>query len=139
MASLKKIALGLLAAGAALSATGCTAPMSGNPSLSLISNSLTEKQYKPVGGEVVKEACMSVIPIPFIMWGESRSHEKVVQDILDEYKADVLLNTEMSYDFLWLLFYAEDCVTVKGTPAIRTAPGEGGFDNNSGSKWMEGK
>ena len=69
-------------------------------------------------GPVVKEtACLHMVPIPQLWWGDSASHEDLVSRALDRYDADVLLESDMSTHWFSLLLYWRRCSTVEGRPA----------------------
>ncbi len=140
MASLKKIALGLLVAGVAFSATGC-APVVGTASFTALSKDITAdtKLFKPTGERIVFEECIN--QFLFFVWGSfAPNHESVLAQMLEETKADVILDAEVSTTWISAYVFFNSCAEISGIPAVRVMPGEsGGFDNNSGSKWMEGK
>jgi hypothetical protein len=55
----------------------------------------------------------------------SQSHERLITKILEQYKADVLVDADLSYtDFIIPFIYHSHCATVKGQPARLIAESE---------------
>lgn len=114
---MKKLLLFLLASTLLMS---CGSPMQGSASLTLLSdqNEAALKFYKPIGGEVSDQNCIR--SILFIWYGKQPNHETVLARMLDENKADVLLNARFT-ESSWTTFpfYTSYCATISGTPAVR--------------------
>jgi hypothetical protein len=102
---------------AALSSSAC-APMSGVPSLSVLGRGALAQSAVPTG-EVRKERDCFYWVLTFFLGGNSGpNHEQIIDRMLAEADADVLVDTELTTE-QWGLPYVflMNCATVQGRPA----------------------
>ena len=108
---------GLAAVWLGLFATGCV-PISGVASLSVLTRSNGQKvKFEPIGGRVEKSECFYNALL--FVWGDSlATHESVVERVLDETGADVLLDAQFyNEQYGFPLIFQMGCATVEGQPA----------------------
>ena len=98
--------------------TGCRMDFFGGPSVAMISKSQNLPGFESVGGPISRKACMNTF-LFLVMWGEPTHHEGLVDRVLDESHADILLNTRMSRSQINWLIYTQGCNTITGQPARR--------------------
>jgi hypothetical protein len=101
------------------------APMTGNPSMALMTRDLPagSKNLELIGGEVKESDSMLWILI-FCVTGVQPTHEGVVDRLLDKYDADVLLNAELSNSSFGIPYiFMRMSATAKGQPARYTKGG----------------
>ncbi len=120
-----RLARTLAALLALVAITGC-APMVGTPSLTLLAaDEVVDDQFVPLGKRVEESDCLHWALILF-MWGTLQpSHEAVVQRMLDENDADVILEAQVTtsqYGIPYL--YLMSCSNVEGIPARRADAGD---------------
>lgn len=96
--------------------TSCSG-MSGTSSLTLITdqNEKMAKYYKPIGPEISGSEC--VFHILHFSFGIQPIHESLLAKMLEENKADVLLNADFSNTFFEVIVFGNHCVKITGTPA----------------------
>jgi hypothetical protein len=118
--------LAVLAAMAASSLSGCSMHMMPSASATLLASNVQGAKVVPVGSVVVEEDCFS--RVLWVLGGfgnHSKSHERLITKILDQQKADVLVDADLSYtQFIIPFIYHSYCATVKGQPARLIAESE---------------
>jgi len=95
------------------------APMTGNPSVSLMTRSLpaNSENLELIGGVVEDSDSMTWFLI-FFVTGVQPTHEAVLDRLLDKYDADVLLNAELTNSAFGIPYiYWRLSTTAKGQPA----------------------
>lgn len=98
--------------------TAC-APMTGNPSMSLITRDLpaNSENLELVGG-VVEESDSMTWFLVFFLTGVQPTHEAVLDRLLDKYDADVLLDAELTNNVFGIPYiYWRLSTKAKGQPA----------------------
>lgn len=98
----------------------CAPPMAGAPSFAVVSdqNERMQKFYKPLGGEVKERDCILIGPLFLIGWGKHPNHEALLAKMLDENKADVLLDATFKTSTFWIPYILmNNCLSISGTPA----------------------
>ncbi|MFA4945301.1 MAG: hypothetical protein WC789_11440 [Lentisphaeria bacterium] len=116
----KWVLAGLAAAGLLLGG-GCTVPMQGAPSLSLLSRQLppTSPKIKILGPEVEESDTLHWFLLLFMVGPMVPSHEAAAQRLLEAHHADLLVDAEMessTYGIPYL--YMQINSTVRGRPAV---------------------
>lgn len=109
--------VGALAPMALTFLVGCSG-MSGTSSLTMMSdqNEKMNQYYTPIGGEISQKECLT--RIFFLGWfGTQPVHESLLAKMLDENKADALLNAEFSNTMVDFYLFANQCAKITGTPA----------------------
>jgi hypothetical protein len=113
---------------AASSLSGCGVHMMPSSSATLLASSIKKESGKvvPVGDVVLEEDCYSTALFYLVGFGDhSPSHERLIAKILEQHKADVLLDADLSYTEFHIPFlYQSHCAKVKGQPARLTAESE---------------
>lgn len=124
----KFIVLSFMAVIAASALSGCGMHMMPSASATLLTPSIKKEPGKvvPVGGVVMEEDCYSRSLFYLVGFGDhSPSHERLIAKILEQHKADVLLDADLSYTEFHIPFlHQSHCAKVKGQPARLTAESE---------------
>ena len=116
----KLIGLMAVAVGCLLE-SGCGTPMSGSPSLTLISQDLTANspEIKVIGGQVEESDTLNWFLIVFMTGKFTPSHEAVLQRLLEKNKADLLVDAEMEISSYGIPYvFMQMNTTVRGRPAV---------------------
>lgn len=108
-------------AGVSLLLSGCGTPMSGSPSLTLLSRPMEpSRNVKVIGPDKVEESDTIRWILVFGICGpQLASQEAIVQRILEKYHADLLVDAEMEVSTVGVPYiYMEIKATVRGRPAV---------------------
>ena len=99
----------------------CSVPVRGVSSFALISDQgeKINSKYKALGSEIEKKECLRAGPLFLFWWGNQPIHESLLAKMLDEQKADVLLEANFKTSFFTIPYiYMQDCVSISGIPAV---------------------
>ena len=101
---------------------GCRAPFLGGPSVTLLSSEPTHPVYRPIGSPVHMKECNWV----FLLFGGGTTthHEAMVDRVLEDTGADVILNARLDNTVAYFFLGARSCVEVRGQPAELLHGGE---------------
>jgi len=98
----------------------CGAPLDGVASFTLATREQPKfTKIEKIGPVVTDSVCNHTAAI-FLFWGDAgiANHEQLVQKILEEKKADLLLDAELTETMNWIPFlYAKACLQITGQPA----------------------
>jgi len=124
----KYLVLAILAAMATSSLSGCGMHMMPSASATLLAPNSKKGSLKfaSIGAVVSEEDCKYNWPLYLGASGNySLSHERLITKILEQYKADALVDAELSYTdvHIWSIFRSR-CAEVKGRPARLTVERE---------------
>ncbi len=117
---MRKFILSALITALAASLPGCGMFMRPSASATIISPNIKKQAGKveTVAPVVSESDCFYVWLILGSNGNYATSHERLVQKILDRYKADILLDADLSYSTLGIpLIFTAHCAEVTGQPA----------------------
>lgn len=99
--------------------SSCSSTATGTSSLTLFSNRTElNSLYTPVSGAIEERDCFTMVFFYLIWTGSLSNHEALVGRVLEEHKADVLLDAQLYTSVLDLPYLlTRTCVEVQGTPA----------------------
>lgn len=91
--------------------------MSGTSSLTLLTdqNEKMAKFYKPIGPEISDQQCLT--SFLWIFGGTQPVHESLLARMLEENKADILMNAQFSASYVNFYLGQRQCAIIRGTPA----------------------
>lgn len=116
----KIVAFTVLVAVVGSSLYGCGIPMMPSGSATLITSDIKKGSNRAVSvGDVVSESECHYGLLFFIEFGNFRpSHEQLIGKILEQSKADILLDADLSHAWITIpLVFSMDCASVTGQPA----------------------
>jgi hypothetical protein len=102
---------------------GCSPPIVGAPSLTLLTDNTADNYLTPISNTVEESECLTWAL--FYTWSGylQPSTEALVSRTLEKYQADAFLKTELTFSTLGIPFiYMRMCENLKGIPA-RYVPG----------------
>jgi hypothetical protein len=101
-------------------------PPPGAPSFTIISDQADKAQryYASSGAPVEGKDCFTTVFLHLIWFGKSASEESLLSKILEEHKADALIDTDVKYSFFIVPYvFSRSCLIISGTPAkLRGTP-----------------
>jgi hypothetical protein len=124
----KFMVVALLTVVSAALLSGCGVHLMPSASATVLTPNINKGSVKvvPVGSVVSEEDCYTSAAFYLVGFGDhAKSHERLITEILEKYKADVIVDADLSYtEFHIPLIYQSHCAKVKGQPARLVAEGE---------------
>lgn len=111
---------------------GCGSSLTGGPSLALLTRQDVSAHYEPVAERVERSECFHNVLLLVFFGNSSPNHASVVDNLLREYRADVLLDAEVYSEHWPFLLYNRFCTVASGVPARRVGSEAAGLEPSGG-------